>query len=119
MSRVKKGQPAKKHRKYLLKRAKGYLNDASHKFRLAKERLLKAESNAYISRKIRKRDFRRLWISRINSALNQIQSDLCYSKFINLVSQSEYNFNRKILSEIAFNDIETFKEIVNNVSNKK
>jgi large subunit ribosomal protein L20 len=68
MSRIKKGQTALKHRKYLLERAKGYTNGAKSKFRIAKERLLKAESNAYKSRRLRKRDFRSLWISRINGA---------------------------------------------------
>lgn len=60
MTRVKRSVMANKRRKNLLKRAKGYLNGANSKFRLAKERLLKAESNAYKSRKLRKRDFRRL-----------------------------------------------------------
>lgn len=117
MSRVKKGLSARKHRKYLLVRAKGYLGAGSKKFRYAKERLLKADSNSYISRKLRKRDFRSLWITRINGALDQIQSELNYSRFMNLLSKSEYKeLNRKMLSELAIQDIESFKEIVNKVS---
>ncbi len=112
MSRVKKGLSARKHRKYLLSRAKGYLNGASTKFRQAKERLLKAESNSYKSRRLRKRDFRSLWITRINGALDQINSDLNYSKFINLLNKSEINLNRKSISEMAIVDINSFSELV-------
>ena len=116
MSRVKKGLSARKHRKYLLKRAKGYLNGASTKFRAAKERLLKAESNAYKSRRIKKRDFRSLWITRINGALDQIDSDINYSKFIDLLNKSDINLNRKSVSEIAVRDINAFKELVEKIS---
>ena len=115
MSRVKKGLAARKHRKYLLKRAKGYLNGAKSKFRLAKERLLKAESNAYKSRRLRKRDFRRLWISRINGALDTVGSDLNYSKFMNALSNKGIRLNRKMVSELAIRDIEAFKDLVNQV----
>ena len=117
MSRVKKGLAAHKHKKYLLKRAKGFLNGAGTKFRLAKERLLKADSNAYKSRRLRKRDFRRLWIVRINGALDQIGSELNYSRFINLLNKSEINLDRKSLSEIAIRDITSFKDIVEKISN--
>lgn len=116
MSRVKKGLAAHKHKKYLLKRAKGFLNGASTKFRLAKERLLKADSNAYKSRRLLKRDFRRLWIVRINGALDQIGSELNYSRFINLLNKSEINLDRKALSEIAIRDITSFKDIVEKIS---
>jgi large subunit ribosomal protein L20 len=112
MSRVKRGVTANKRRKYLLKKAKGYLNGGSTKYRTAKERLLKAETNAYKSRRIRKRDFRKLWISRINGALDQIDSPLSYSRFINLVEKSELGLNRKALSEMAFQNIDSFKEVV-------
>lgn len=116
MSRVKKGVSANKHRRYLLERAKGYLNGAHSKFRAAKERLLKAESNSYKSRRLRKRDFRSLWIVRINGALDQIGSELSYSKFINLLNKSELTLNRKSISEIAIKDIESFKDLVNTIS---
>lgn len=116
MSRVKTGVPALKRRKYLLERAKGFQNAAKSKFRLAKERLLKAESNAYKSRKLRKREFRSLWISRINGALDQIGSEMSYSVFINLLTKSGSALNRKSISEIAIRDIEAFKQLVATVS---
>ena len=116
MSRVKKGLSARKHRNYLLKRAKGFLNGGKSKFRLAKERLLRADNNTYKSRRLRKRDFRALWIARINGALDQIGSELNYSRFINLLTKSELTLNRKMISEIAIKDIEAFKEIVSQVS---
>ncbi|MEI6729493.1 MAG: 50S ribosomal protein L20 [bacterium] len=116
MSRVKKGLSARKHRNYLLERAKGFLNGGKSKFRLAKERLLRADNNAYKSRRLRKRDFRSLWITRINGALDQIGSELSYSRFINLLTKSELTLNRKMISEIAIKDIEAFKDIVAQVS---
>lgn len=117
MSRIKKGLHARKHRKNLLKRAKGYLTLAHSTFRKAKERLLRAGNNAYKSRRLRKRDFRSLWITRINGALDQINSELNYSRFINLLSKSEYkDLNRKMLSEIAIKDISQFEKIVKAIS---
>ena len=116
MSRVKRGVAANKRRKNLLIRAKGYINGASTKFRLAKERLLKAESNMYKSRRLRKREFRSLWITRINGALDEIGSDINYSRFINLLNKSEIGLNRKSISEIAFRDIDAFKELVGKIS---
>jgi large subunit ribosomal protein L20 len=112
MSRIKAGVATRKHKKYLLQRAKGFINGGSSKFRQAKERLLKAEKNSYISRRLRKRDFRSLWISRINGALDQIGSELSYSKFIHLLNKSELNLNRKSLSQLAIADIEQFKSLV-------
>lgn len=112
MSRVKKGLAAHKHHKYLLKRAKGYLGAGHKNYRAAKERLLKADSNAYRSRRLRKRDFRSLWIQRINGALDQINSKLNYSRFIYLLNKSNLKLNRKSLSEIAIRDIQAFQEIV-------
>lgn len=116
MSRVKRGVSAHKRRKYLLKRAKGYLNSASTKYRQAKERLFKADRNAYISRRLRKRDFRSLWITRINGALDQIGSDMSYSVFMNKLVRRNISLNRKMLSEIAINDIDSFKKLVEQVS---
>jgi large subunit ribosomal protein L20 len=99
MSRVKKGVAAHKHRKYLLDRAKGFINGANSKFRLAKERLLKAESNAYRSRKLRKRDFRSLWITSIHK-----------------LNTSDIKLNRKAVSEMAIKDIEAFKDLLNKIT---
>jgi len=117
MSRVKRGVAASKRRNYLLKEAKGFQNGAKNKFRLAKQRLTKAYTNAYISRRLRKRDFRRMWIVRINGALDQINAGISYSRFINALSRSEYkDLNRKMLSEIAIRDIESFEKIVKEVT---
>jgi large subunit ribosomal protein L20 len=115
MARVKRGVAAHKRRKYLLKRAKSYLNSGSTKFRAAKERLFKADSNAYKSRKTKKREFRSLWITRINGALDQIGSDMNYSTLINKLNKAENPINRKMLSEIAIEDINEFKKIVESV----
>lgn len=119
MSRVKRGTTANKRRNYLLKRAKGYKAGGRTKFRLAKQRLFKAESNAYISRKLRKRDFRQLWITRINGALDAVGSELNYSKFINLLNTSDLNLNRKMISEIAIESLESFKLILARVQGTK
>ncbi|MBC7406278.1 MAG: 50S ribosomal protein L20 [Candidatus Parcubacteria bacterium] len=116
MSRVKGALSARKHRNYLLKRAKGYLNGAKNKFRLAKERLLKADSNAYKSRRLRKREFRALWIARINGALDQINSSYNYSRFMHALKVKEVELNRKSLSEMAINNIDAFKDLVNSLA---
>ncbi len=115
MSRVKRGTTANKRRNYLLKRAKGFNAKGKSTFRLAKQRLLKAERNAYISRRLIKRDFRRLWITRINGALDSIGSSMNYSTFINLLNKSDINLNRKMLSELAIENLDTFKSIVEKV----
>ncbi len=115
MSRVKRGVAANKRRKYLLKRAKGYLGRGSTNFRAAKERLLKADRNAYRSRKLRKREFRQLWIARINGALDQIDSDMSYSRFMNALQKSGSKLNRKSISEIAIRDIDSFQKIVDSL----
>ena len=117
MSRIKRGTIAHKRRKYLLSRAKGYLGRAHKNFRAAKERLLHADKHAYISRRLRKREFRRLWITRINGALDQINSNLNlnYSRLMNLLAKSGSRLNRKSLSEIAIRDLETFRSLVNSL----
>ena len=112
MTRIKKGVAAKKHRKYLLKRAKGYQNGASKKFRQAKEHLLRAERNMYKSRRLLKRDMRSLWMIRINGALDAIGSEMNYSTFIHLLNKSGSKLNRKSVAEIAARDLEEFKTIV-------
>jgi large subunit ribosomal protein L20 len=112
MSRVKKGLAAHKHRKYLLDRTKGFTNGRSTKFRLAKEALLHADSYAYRDRRNRKRDFRSLWIVRLNNALRLVDSELSYSRFIALI-KGKTELNRKMLSELAIRDEAAFVELVN------
>lgn len=116
MTRVKRSMMANKRRKNLLKRVKGFHARGNSHYRQAKERLLKADANSYKSRRLRKRDFRRLWISRINGALDQIGSDINYSTFMNMMAKSDLQLNRKMLSEIAIQDIDAFKSIVDKVS---
>jgi large subunit ribosomal protein L20 len=111
MSRVKKGLSAHKHRKYVLDRTKGFIHGRSTKFRLAKEALLHADSYAYRDRRNRKRDFRGLWIVRINNALASIDSNMSYSKFLGLI-KGKTELNRKMLSEIAIRDNEAFVALV-------
>jgi large subunit ribosomal protein L20 len=112
MSRIKRSVSSRKRRKYLLQRAKGYINAGSTSFRQAKERLLKAEKNMYKSRRLEKRDFRSLWITRINGALDQIGSEMSYSVFIDKLNKSGSKLNRKVISELAIANINDFKNLV-------
>jgi large subunit ribosomal protein L20 len=119
MSRIKRSLMANKRRKNLLARAKGFKGKSGNIYRIAKERLLKAESNAYKSRRLRKRDFRSMWITRLNGALDAIKSELNYSQFINLLNKSDLQLNRKSLSEIAILDLNAFKSIVDGLISGK
>ena len=110
MARVKRGNVARKRRKKILDRAKGFRASLSKIYRQAKPAVFRALSYAYRDRRRRKRDFRRLWIARINGAL--FGSELSYSRFINLVSKKDIKLNRKMLSEVSIESPETFKDIV-------
>jgi large subunit ribosomal protein L20 len=109
MSRIKNGTSANKHRKNLLSRTKGYTGGRKNKFRLAKEALLHADKYAYRDRRNRKRDFRSLWIARLNNAI-EITTGLSYSKFMGDI-KGKTELNRKVLSEMAIQDIEAFKDL--------
>ena len=108
--RVKRGNVARKRRKKILKLAKGFRGSLSKLFRPASQAVLHAGIYAYKDRKLKKRTFRNLWIVRINSALKQ--NDLNYSKFIHLCKEKNVELNRKVLSELAYNQPEIFKQIV-------
>jgi large subunit ribosomal protein L20 len=108
--RVKTGNVRRKRHKKVLKQTKGYRMTKSRLFKVAHQALLRAGQYAYIGRKLRKRDFRKLWIQRINAAARQ--EGLTYSKLIFLLNKKSINLNRKMLSEIAVNDPETFKTII-------
>ena len=110
MARVKGAMATRKRRKRVLKLAKGYRGAKSKLFRTAKEAVMKSLSYAYIGRKQKKRDFRRLWITRISAAC-KINSTT-YSKFMNGLKKAEINMNRKMLSEIAIADPEAFTALV-------
>ncbi|GAB4145108.1 MAG: 50S ribosomal protein L20 [Patescibacteria group bacterium] len=110
MSRVKKGLSAHKHHKYTLQRTKGYTGGRKSKFRLAKEALLHADSYAYRDRRNKKRDFRSLWIVRLNNSV-QLAAGMSYSKFMGAI-KGKTELNRKMLSEMAIADFDAFKDMV-------
>ncbi|RKD27296.1 large subunit ribosomal protein L20 [Caminicella sporogenes DSM 14501] len=110
MARVKKAVNAKKKHKKILKLAKGYYGAKSKLFRPANEAVMRSLRFAYIGRKLRKRDFRKLWISRINAAARM--NGLSYSRFMNGLKLAGVNINRKMLSEMAIHDSEGFKQLV-------
>ena len=110
MARIKGGLSAKKRHKKVLKMAKGYIGARSKQYRVAKQSVMKALDYAYIGRKLRKRDFRRLWITRISAACKM--NGMNYSTFMNGLKKAEITLNRKMLSEIAINDPAAFAELV-------
>jgi large subunit ribosomal protein L20 len=106
MTRVKRSVHAKKKRRATLERAKGFRGDANSHYKKAKEAVAKAESYAYRDRRTRKRDFRRLWITRINAAARQ--NGMSYSQFIHGLALAGIELDRKVLADIAVRDPETF-----------
>ena len=110
MARVKRAVNAKKRHKNILKQAKGYFGAKSKLFRPANQAVMKSLSYAYIGRKQRKRDFRKLWITRINAAARM--NGMSYSKFINGLKKANIDINRKMLSEMAINDPKGFAKLV-------
>ncbi|HEX8206649.1 MAG TPA: 50S ribosomal protein L20 [Solirubrobacteraceae bacterium] len=109
MTRVKRSVHAKKKRRATLERAKGYRGDASRRYKKAKETVMKADSYAYRDRRNKKRDFRRLWVTRINAAARQ--NGMNYSQFIHGVQAAGIELDRKVLADIAVRDPETFAGI--------
>lgn len=110
MARVKRAVPARKRRKAVLKRAKGYYGNKSRTFRGANEQLLHSGQYAFRDRRARKGEFRRLWIQRINAACRQ--NGTTYSRFINGLKLAEVEVDRKILAELAVNDPAAFAALV-------
>ena len=106
MARVKGAMMTRKRRKKVLKLAKGYFGAKSRLFRVAKEAVMKSGQYAYIGRKQKKRDFRRLWIARINAAARI--NGLSYSRMINGLKVAGVDINRKVLSELAISDPAAF-----------
>ena len=110
MARVKGAMMTRKRRKSVLKAAKGYWGAKSKHFKMAKQAVLKSGNYAYIGRKLKKRDFRKLWIARISA-----QARVCgisYSKLMNGLKKASIDLNRKMLSEIAISDKEAFAALV-------
>ncbi|WGS65275.1 50S ribosomal protein L20 [Marinitoga aeolica] len=109
--RVKRAVHAKKKRRKYLKAAKGYRGALSRRYVLAKQQFFRSGKYAYAGRKQKKRDFRRLWITRINAAARN--EGLKYNDLIHGLKLAGVNINRKMLSELAVNDYEAFREYVN------
>ena len=110
MSRAGRSVGARKKRRAVLERVKGFRHPARSSYKRAKEALLKADGYAYRDRRTRKRDMRRLWIQRINAASRQ--HDLSYSQFIAGAKAAGIELDRKVLADIAVRDAEAFGEIV-------
>lgn len=110
MARAKDGFRTKRKHKKILKLAKGYRGSRSKLIKRANEAVLRAGEHSFEGRRNRRRDFRTLWISRINSALSK--HNIMYSRFMNALKNSKIEINRKMLSEIAVNDPKAFDEIV-------
>ena len=106
MTRVKRSVHAKKKRREVLERAKGFRGDANSNYKQAKQAVMKADSYAYRDRRNKKRDFRRLWITRINAAARQ--NGMSYSQFIHGLQLAGIELDRKVLADIAVRDPETF-----------
>ncbi len=109
MARVKGAVNAKKKHKKVLKLAKGFYGLKSKVFKSANPAVMRSLRSSYIGRKRRKRDFRKLWITRINAAARM--HDLSYSRFINGLKKADVTINRKMLSEVAIHDPEGFKSL--------
>ena len=110
MTRVKNGVTTKKRHKKVLKAAKGYFGSKHRLYKTAKEQLMHSGQYAFRDRKQKKRDFRKLWITRINAACRE--NEISYSRFIEGLTKAGVEVNRKMLSEIAINDPASFAEIV-------
>ena len=109
MARVKRGTIARRRHRKVLARAKGYYGARSKVFRVAKQAVIKADQYAYRDRRQRKRDFRSLWIQRINAAARE--HGMSYSRFINGLKKAEIGVDRKMLAELAVNDKAAFKAL--------
>lgn len=116
MPRAKRGFKARRRRNKILKLARGYRGGQSKLFRTAVERVNRALQFAYRDRKVKKRDFRSLWIVRINAATKQY--GLSYSRFIHGLKELNIDLNRKVLSEMAIHEPKAFEALVNQVKEK-
>ena len=110
MARIKRAVNAHKKRRKVFKLAKGYWGSKSQQYRTAREQVRRSLRYAYTGRKLRKRDFRRLWIIRINAAARL--SGMSYSTFINGLKKKNIEVNRKMLADLAVNDAAAFAQLV-------
>nr|WP_317359958.1 50S ribosomal protein L20 [uncultured Tyzzerella sp.] len=110
MARIKGAMNARKKHKKVLKMAKGFVGARSKQYRVAKQSVMRAMAHAFAGRKQTKREYRRLWITRINAAARI--NGLSYSKFMNGIKNAGININRKMLAEMAVNDANAFAKLV-------
>ncbi len=110
MARIKGGANAKKKHNRTLKAAKGYVGARSKQYRVAKQSVMRAEATAFAGRREKKRDFRKLWIARINAAARL--NDISYSNLMHGLKVAGVDINRKMLAEMAVNDAEGFAKLV-------
>ncbi len=115
MSRVKGAVRTRARHKKILKLAKGYFGGKSKLFRIANQAVMKSLSYAYRDRKAKKRDFRQLWIARINAAARI--NGMSYSRFMSGLKKAGISLNRKVLADMAINDAQGFAQLVNSVKN--
>ena len=115
MARSKTSTVRRKKHKKILKLAKGFRGTNNRLYKRAKEAVLHSGQDAYKGRKLRKRDFRKLWIMRIGAALETIESEFNYSRFIHALKENNVELNRKMLAQLAVEDLETFREVVDSV----
>ncbi len=109
MARVKRAVTARKKKKKIMKMAKGYYGAKSKQYRAAKQQVLKSMAYAYKGRKLKKREYRRLWIIRINAAARM--NGMTYSTMIHGLKLANIDINRKMLAELAVNDMDTFAKL--------
>ena len=110
MARIKKGLNSHKRRKKTLKLARGFYGSASRHYRSAKTSVMRAQRSAFVGRKQKKRDFRKLWIARINAAARI--NGISYSRLINGLKLANVEVNRKMLADLAVNDAAAFTQLV-------
>ncbi|SRR6056297_27700 len=116
MPRIKRGNKARNRRKKVLKLAKGYFGSRSKLYRPANQAVMKSLHYAYRDRRNKKRNFRRLWITRINAAARK--EGLSYSRFINGLKQADVEIDRKMLADLAVNDENAFSDLVSAAKNE-
>ena len=116
MARIKRAVNAVKKRRKILRLAKGYFGRKSKNYRIARQAVMKSYNYAFIGRKHRKRDFRKLWIARINAAARMC--DISYSKFMYGLKVAGITLNRKMLADLAVNDFEAFKALAETAKSK-
>lgn len=113
--RIKRAVNAVKKRRKIFKLSKGYFGSKSRSYRIAREAVMKSQMYAFIGRRQKKRQFRQLWIARINAAARM--NGLSYSRFMNGLKKAGININRKVLADIAVNDPATFAKLASTAAN--